>query len=121
MALGIVNFIQTDYLKAADFYALAIKHNPTDHTLWNKYGACMSNTLYSMRAIKAYEVALDLRPNYVRTLVNLGLAYNRIKNLKSATNCFLNALTLNSHLTHVWKHLCTVLVTMNRLDLLKRA
>ena len=27
-------------------------------------------------AMQAYKLALDLRPNYVRTLVNIGLAHN---------------------------------------------
>ena len=91
-----------------------------DHTLWNKYGACMSNNMDIPRAIHAYEQALELRPNYVRTIVNLGLAHNRMQDLKSAANCFLNALVLNPNVTHVWNYLRNAFVKMNRFDLLEK-
>jgi Flp pilus assembly protein TadD len=45
MALGILNFIQRDYMSAGQCFVAAIKENPTDHTLWNKFGACMSNNM----------------------------------------------------------------------------
>ena len=120
MALGILNFIQRDYTKAGDCFAAAIRENPTDHTLWNKFGACASNNMDIKKAIEAYEQALDLRPNYVRSIVNLGLAHNRLHDLKSAANCFLNALILNPNISHVWTYLRTAFVKMNRFDLLEK-
>lgn len=45
MALGILNFIGRNYVQASECFVLAIKENPTDHSLWNKYGACMSNNM----------------------------------------------------------------------------
>jgi peroxin-5 len=120
MALGILNFIQRDYMAAGETFVEAIKENPTDHTLWNKLGACMSNNMDIKRAIEAYEQALDLRPNYVRTIVNLGLAHNRLMDHKSAANCFLNALILNPNVSHVWTYLRTALTKMDRFDLLEK-
>jgi tetratricopeptide (TPR) repeat protein len=61
-----------------------------------------------------------LRPNYVRTIVNLGLAYNRLNDLKQAANCFLNALILNPNVSHVWTYLRTAVIKMNRMDLLEK-
>jgi Flp pilus assembly protein TadD len=120
MALGILNFIERDYMAAGQTFVEAIKENPTDHTLWNKYGACMSNNMDIKRAIEAYEQALDLRPNYVRTIVNLGLAHNRLMDHKSAANCFLNALIFNPNVSHVWTYLRTALTKMDRFDLLEK-
>ena len=45
MALGILNFIDRNYDGAAAMFQTAIKENPTDHTLWNKFGACCSNNM----------------------------------------------------------------------------
>jgi hypothetical protein len=57
----------------------------------------------------------------VRTIVNLGLAHNRLLDHKSAANCFLNALTLNPNVSHVWTYLRTALTKMDRFDLLEKA
>jgi peroxin-5 len=120
MALGILNFIERNYEGASNCFAAAIRENPTDHTLWNKFGACMSNNMCIPQAIEAYQQALDLRPNYVRTMVNLGLAHNRLNDLKSAVNCFLNVLVLNPNVSHVWTYLRTAVIKMNRMDMLDK-
>ena len=107
-------------MKAGQCFVTAIKENPTDHTLWNKFGACMSNNMNIPQAIQAYEQALDLRPNYVRTIVNLGLAKNRINDYKAAANCFLNALMLNPNVSQVWTYLRSSFMKMSRFDLLEK-
>jgi hypothetical protein len=43
--MGILNFIDRNYQGASDCFAAAIRENPMEHTLWNKFGACMSNNL----------------------------------------------------------------------------
>lgn len=45
LALGILSYIQRNYEVAANYFELAIKENPTDHTLWNKLGAALANNL----------------------------------------------------------------------------
>jgi len=55
MVLGTLHFIQRDYDKGRECFAAAIKENPTDHSLWNKYGAALSNGLQTKEAIAAYE------------------------------------------------------------------
>ena len=95
MALGILNFISRNYVEASECFVLGIK----------EFGACMSNNMDLEQAVAAYEQALDLRPNYVRTIVNLGLAKNRLMDFKTAANCFLNALVLNPNVSHVWTYL----------------
>ena len=73
----------------------AIRENPTDHTLWNKYGAALANNMNVERAIEIYQTALDLRPNYVRTLANIGLAHRNKFRFEESVPYFLNALVLN--------------------------
>ena len=45
LALGVLSFIQRNFADAARFFEDGIRENPTDHTLWNKYGAAMANNL----------------------------------------------------------------------------
>lgn len=75
-ALGVIQFIRRDFDKATKFFEMAIKENPIDHSVWNKYGAALANSLKTEEAMAAYKSAIDLRPNYVRTLVNIGLAHD---------------------------------------------
>ena len=49
---------------------------PTDHALWNKYGAAMANNFEADEAINAYKQALEIKPNLVRTWANLGIAHS---------------------------------------------
>ena len=75
-ALGVIQFIRRDFDKATKYFEMAIKENPMDHSVWNKYGAALANSLKTEEAMNAYRQAIDLRPNYVRTLVNIGLAHD---------------------------------------------
>ena len=120
LALGILHFIGRQYEQAAECFVLGIKETPTDHSLWNKFGACMSNNMDLEKACNAYEQALDLRPNYVRSIINYGLAKNRLGDFKAAANCFLNALVLNPNVSHVWTYLRQSLLKMDRFDLIEK-
>lgn len=73
-----------------------------DHTLWNKYGAALANSMNSNDAIGAYQQALNMRPNYVRTLVNIGLAHQNEGRFDDAVQAYLNGLILNPKAKHIW-------------------
>ena len=53
----------------------------------------------------AYYKALDLKPNYVRVWVNLGIANAYKQNYKEAARFYLNALSFNPHADHLWNYL----------------
>lgn len=120
LALGVLSFIQRNFNAAKSYFELAIKENPTDHSLWNKYGAALANSLSTQQAIDAYLQALELRPNYVRTLANVGLGYNNVSRYSEAVPFFLNALLINPKADHIWEYLRRSLVNMNRFDLLEK-
>jgi peroxin-5 len=44
LALGVISFIERNFPQAAVYFEDGIRENPTDHTLWNKYGAAMANS-----------------------------------------------------------------------------
>jgi len=104
-ALGVLQFIRRDFNKASLFFERAIKENPIDHQIWNKYGAALANNSRTEEAVQAYQQALDLRPNYVRTLVNIGLAANNKYEYLDAAQQFIYALCLNPKADHLWSYL----------------
>ena len=101
LALGVLMFLQRDFAQAKMYFAAGIKEEPMNHSLWNKYGAACAQVLQTEESIQAYKLAIDLRPNYVRTIVNLGLSYNNQANFQAGANCFLNALLLQPELDNV--------------------
>ena len=52
-----------------------MKHDPHNYGVINKIGATLAHIGKSQEAITYYERALDLKPNFVRVWVNLGIAY----------------------------------------------
>ena len=62
------------YWFITDYFRNLLKSDPYNHSLWNKYGAALSQMDEEDKAIECYRIALQLRPNYVRTYVNIGMA-----------------------------------------------
>lgn len=120
LALGVLMFLQRDFAKAKTYFAIAIKESPLNHSLWNKYGAACAQLLQTEESIQAYKLAIDLRPNYVRTIVNLGLSHNNQANFQAAANCFLNALVLQPNVDHVRTYIQTAFIQMKRFDLVEK-
>jgi peroxin-5 len=54
-ALGVLQFIRRDFDKAAVYFERAIKENPIDHSVWNKYGAALANSNKTEQAREAYK------------------------------------------------------------------
>ena len=67
-----------------------------------------------------YQQALGLRPNYVRTLANIGLGYNSMGEYEQAIPYFLNALILNKDAHHIWKYLERAVSLSGKQDLLDK-
>lgn len=120
LALGVLSFIQRNFTQAAEHFKTGIKENPTDHTLWNKYGAALANNLQVEKAIQAYQQALEIRPNYVRTMANIGLAYRNLVRYQESSPYFLNALILNPNAIHIWNYIRSSFLQMNRMDLVEK-
>lgn len=61
-----------------------------------------------------------MRPNYVRTLVNIGLAHDNQAQFDDAISSFLNALILNPKATHIWSYVRRSMVQSGKLALLEK-
>ena len=91
-----------------------------DHSVWNKYGAALANAMKTEDAMTAYKQAIDLRPNYVRTLVNIGLAHDNAGRFEDAITSFLNALLLNPKAQHIWGYVRRSMVQSGKFDLVEK-
>jgi len=84
VGLGVLLFSAQNYELAADCFSSAIQTTVPGttntqsqlHLLWNRYGACLGNMKQHEAGINAYEMALAIRPNFVRARYNLGLLYH---------------------------------------------
>lgn len=43
VSLGVLKFVDRKYKAAEVYFMQAIKENPTDYSIWNKYGAAKAN------------------------------------------------------------------------------
>lgn len=95
VGLGVLLFSAQHYQMASDCFASAIQSSVPGttntssqlHLLWNRYGACLGNLKQHDQGIEAYEMALAIRPNFVRARYNLSLLYqNKGESLLAAKN-----------------------------------
>jgi peroxin-5 len=76
LANAIVSYIGREYKLAVDMMNRALDIDPKNYSNWNKLGACLAQLYETEMSRKAYRQALDLKPNYVRPWVNLGMTYS---------------------------------------------
>ena len=62
--------------------------------MWNRLGATLANGGHPEEAISAYRTALDLRPNFPRSLYNLAVSCLNINCFKEAAEHLLAAIEL---------------------------
>jgi peroxin-5 len=74
MAMGVVAFMAREYKLAVDLMNRTVELDPHSYSAWNKLGACLAQLNETEMARMSYKKALDLKPNYVRPWVNLGLS-----------------------------------------------
>jgi len=74
VALGVLYNLSRDYEGAVTAFRVALQTRSTDYSLWNKLGATLANSGRSSDAIDAYQKALELKPNYMRAWVNMGIS-----------------------------------------------
>ena len=72
-------------------------------------------------AVPCYVHALELKPQYVRALSNLGISYGNMQAHEAAAQCYLKALSLNPSAGHIWNYLTMTFASMDRPDLVERA
>lgn len=118
--LGVLWNLTREYHLAEEAFKEALKYDPESASLWNKLGATQANSSRSdgsKDAVVAYRRALELKPNYTRAWVNMGISYANRKMYDLAAKYYLKALSIHSHPNHIWSYLRLSLNCMERRDL----
>mmetsp|Transcript_23361 Transcript_23361/g.29774 ORF Transcript_23361/g.29774 Transcript_23361/m.29774 type:complete len:322 (-) Transcript_23361:66-1031(-) len=118
--LGVLWNLTREYNHAEEAFKEAVKLDPENPSLWNKLGATQANSARengSKDAVYAYRKALELKPNYIRAWVNMGISYANRKMYDLAAKYYLKALSLNPTPNHIWSYLRLTLNCMDRHDL----
>jgi len=93
--LGVLYNLSREYDLAIESFKQAIVLDPKNYSLWNKLGATQANSPRpqgSKEAVYAYRKALELKPNYVRAWVNMGISYANQGIYDTASKYYLRAL-----------------------------
>jgi len=67
-------------------------------------------------AIKSYESAIAIKPDYAEAYFNLGNVYKKLKRIDSTIECFRNSIKLNPNYYQARNNLAVTLREINRLD-----
>lgn len=62
---------------------------------------------------------MDLKPNYVKTWVNLGIAVAHKQDYLDAARLYWNALSINPGATHLWAYIHKALLCAQRYDMIE--
>ena len=76
MAAGVLHFIGRHYKEAVECFQRSLHLDPKNYSGWNKFGAALAHQGHKDLSKNAYNKALDLKPNYMRSWVNLGLNHS---------------------------------------------
>jgi peroxin-5 len=122
--LGVLYNLSREFPNAEVAFKQALVAEPMNHSLWNKLGATQANGLGpdgSREAVQAYRKALELKPNYVRAWVNMGISYVNQNKYDIGARYYAKALSQHSGAVHIWSYLSVALSCMGRDDLAERA
>lgn len=108
VGLGVLFYGAEEYEKAVDCFSAALASTEMGsmnqknklHLLWNRLGATLANSGKSEEAIEAYEKALEIRPNFVRAIYNLGVSCINIGCHREAAQHILGALAMQQEIVH---------------------
>lgn len=99
--LGGAYILQGKWNKAVDVLSKAAEIHPDNAMLWINLGAAhlghlkLAGPKQQLRAIRAYERALEIDPKAPNVHYHLGLIYKDRREFDQAVRCFENALTVN--------------------------
>ena len=93
-----------------------IKDHPNEPILFNIKGACFKALGHLNDAVKAYEAALVIKPDYAEVHYNLGVALKDLLNLEGAVKSYRNAITINPHYPAAHNNLGTTLKELGQMD-----
>lgn len=101
--LGLLRFQRQNYIEAAEQLAQAAALGIDDAILYNDLGISYSRTGRQRQAIESYRHALRLDPNLAQAHLNLGFAYEQLKQTGLAEQEYQKACALSADLCELIK------------------
>jgi len=108
-----------EYDKAVDCFNKIIEMEPDNYKAWYNLGIAHFHLKKTEEALKAYQRALEIKPNYEYVLYNIGLLYETQKgDLKKALSYYEKACKLNEKFTYAFQALNDVRKKLDSLELI---
>ncbi|MFN3527557.1 MAG: tetratricopeptide repeat protein [Candidatus Altarchaeaceae archaeon] len=76
----------------------------TDPRIWNRKGLELKNLKKFEEAIKCYDKAIELDPNYLEARNNKGVVLSLMEKFEEAIKCYDKALEINPNIPEVWNN-----------------
>lgn len=92
---GVAAYVKRNFKKSADFFARAIKHDPTLALFYVSRGAARLKLAKAYDAIDDFDRAIELDSGYVRAYHLRGLAYEQIGEFARAFRDFDRSLEMD--------------------------
>ncbi|GMO68682.1 MAG: hypothetical protein Ta2A_16970 [Treponemataceae bacterium] len=93
--LAKLDFESDNFKKAVDGYAEALKYAPDQYAYWIDYGKALQRYGRPQEAIKAWNKAASLSPNYFLAYTHLAGIYDQSDNIPSAITNYKKVIELN--------------------------
>ncbi|MBC7101588.1 tetratricopeptide repeat protein [Methanothermobacter sp. KEPCO-1] len=111
IALGLIE--KEEYEKAINVYRLLI--SKTEKDLFN-IGFCFTQNKEYQKALKYYDKALKINPEYAEAWNNKGIILKELKKYKKALKCYNKALEINPELIEAWNNKGTTLQELGKYE-----
>jgi protein O-GlcNAc transferase len=109
-------FSSGELKKSLEQASTLIKDYPEESILFNIQGACFAGLDQPDAAVKSYEKAIMLKPDYAKAYYNLGGILHEIGNLNESVNSFQKALNIEPNHAEAHNNLGNVLRDLEELD-----
>lgn len=89
---------------------------PKSFFVYNLLGIILTSQNKNQEAIKNYENALKIKPDYPEAYFNLGIVYKKNNNLENAKTSFINAIKMNSKYIEALNNLGLILKEQGKFE-----
>jgi len=113
----IINLYSSDlFYEALESISVLQNEYPDEPVLFNIAGACYASLGKLNDAVKNYEQALSINPNYYKAHFNLGNTYEELQQFNAAVLSYKNALSIEPQYAEAHNNLGNVLKYLNQID-----
>ncbi|MDA0739848.1 MAG: tetratricopeptide repeat protein [Nitrospirae bacterium] len=114
--LGVLAYQKTDYLQARDFLEQAIRQDEYKPLYHYNLALALEKNGDRVEAIRAYEHAVRLKPNYIEAQNNLGNVYREQGDLRAAISAYERVIQLKPDYASAYNNLGVALKESHDLD-----